>query len=116
MNLKLLPVLIALCLSACATTSPKGELPVSDLDAFRANVQMQAKRQTLPNGKEYCAELARTDEQQEDCLGDLEDGLWHANNRIESIARQVYNFVARMKLQRNPCKWWQRCPKNSATP
>lgn len=123
MNRKLLHVLIVLFLAACGTTLPRGDLPVSDLDAHKANVQREAQRQRLSNGKEYCGELAATEEAQEDCIGDLEDALFTANNQLDAVLKLTNNFVHRMKLLRNPCGFWQRTfnrqqcsPKNSATP
>ena len=60
MNLKLLLVLIVLCLSGCGTHSVKDDSPASDLDVLVLNVRADGAKVLLPNGRDYCAELART--------------------------------------------------------
>lgn len=123
MNLKLLPVLCVMFLSACATRTVSDDAPASDLDVLVANVRKDGKRVTLPSGKEYCAELAKTENQQDDCAGDLEDALFNANERGERQVQTVERFAERERLRRNPCNAWERLwryarctpDKNSAT-
>ena len=84
------------------------------------NVAKTTKPTLLPNGKEYCAELARTEDEQDDCMGDLEDALFNANRKGELTQQTLDKFIAREKLRRNPCGFFARmfaarC-KNSATP
>lgn len=104
MNRKLLIVLAALSLSACAS------LPVADAlpeKALQANVHSAARTRTLPNGREYCYELSETQKELDACTLDLED-LAHARGKqVESIVELVDKYVQRMRESR--CKWWQRC-------
>lgn len=63
---------------------------------------------TLPNGKTYCLELAKTEDAQDDCAGDLEDAFF-ASEQDKTIARGLFDKIARrLELQRNPCGWWSR--------
>lgn len=73
-----------------------------------ANVAKTTRPTLLPNGKEYCAELAKTEDEQDDCMGDLEDALYNSNRNGERTKQTVDNFVARERLRRNPCSWWER--------
>lgn len=107
MNLKLLLVLSAVLLTGCASPSVRDDSPASDLDALVASVRPDLVKTLLPNGKEYCAELATTERQQDDCLGDLEDGLFSANKDKDRALRTLLKGVARLKLARNPCRWYQ---------
>lgn len=123
MNRLWLIVVLALCLPACATRTVKDDSPASDLDAYVANVKRVGKPVMLPNGKDYCAELARTDEEQDECTGDLEDGLFSANKIILNLVWQAVQFTERQRLVRDPCNLVERLftpsqcrPKNSATP
>lgn len=112
MNLKLLPVLIVLFLTACGTRTVRDDSPASDLDVLVLNVQSEARPVLLPNGRDYCMELAASEQAQDECGGDLEDALYTSNKRAARILTTVQNFVAREKLRRNPCKWWQmRCKR-----
>ena len=113
MNRKLLLVPLALFLSACATHSAKDALPASDLDVLLLNVAKTTKVTLLPNGKEFCAELAADEDAQDDCLGDLEDALYAANRDGERTLLTVQRFVARERLRRNPCAWWERVLRRS---
>lgn len=115
MNLKLLIVLIVLCLTACVGRTVKDASPASDVDALVANVSKTTKPVLLPNGKEYCAELALTEDEQDDCMGDLEDGLYQSNRNGERTMQTVKDYANRERQRRNPCKWWQLRCKNSAT-
>lgn len=108
MNPKLLIVLIVLFLTACAGHTVRDELPASDLDALAMNVQREGRVVLLPNGKDYCAELADTEDRQDACMGDLEDALFNANLRLRRVVNLVTNGVVRLKQQRNPCGWWAR--------
>ncbi len=108
MNLKLLLVLCVLFLSACGTHTVKDASPASDLDVLVANVAKTTRPTLLPNGKEYCAELAATEDAQDDCTGDLEDALYNSNRNGQRTKQTVDNFVARERLRRNPCAWWER--------
>jgi hypothetical protein len=122
MNLRLLVVLSVLFLTACGTRIAKDDSPASDLDALAANVRKTTSRTLLANGKEYCAELARTEDEQDDCMGDLEDALYNSNRKGERTLQTVEAFIRRERLRRNPCNALQRAVlsrcqegKNSAT-
>ena len=108
MNLKLLIVLTAAFLTACAPHSVKDDSPASDLDVLVANVTKTTQPTLLPNGREYCAELAVDEDAQDDCMGDLEDALYAANRKAERTLRTVTDYAARERLRRNPCSWWEK--------
>lgn len=123
MNRTLLLALLALSLTACGPRIVKDDAPASDLDVLAANVRKTTSPTLLPNGKEYCAELARTQAEMDECTGDLEDALYNANRKGERTAQTVDKFIARERLTRNPCNAFQRLflsrcnpdAKNSAT-
>lgn len=100
--------LAVMSLSSCATNSVREDLPASDLVAYRESVRQTAQRQKLTNGREYCAELAATDQAQDKCMGDLEDALWRANQRITGLDALAERFVKRMELQFDPCNIFER--------
>ena len=114
MNLKLLPVLIVLCLTACAGRTVKDDSPASDLDALVSGVSRDLQPRTLPNGKEYCAELAKTEDQQDECMGDLEDGFFQSNRDKARAMSTLRNGVERIRLSRTPCRWHQLGCKRKA--
>lgn len=108
MNHKLPFVLIVLSLTACVQQPVKDASPASDLDAYLANVKREGKIRTLPNGKTYCVEDALTEKAQDECATDLEDTLFKANRGLTALVRRAEDFVHALKLQRNPCSWWER--------
>ena len=112
MNLKLLLVVIALFLTACAGPSVRGDLPESDLDALQANVNRDLRRTLLDNGKEYCAELALTEEAKDRCTGDLEDALFTSNRDKDRARDTLDRGIKRLKLIRNPCSFWEKLFRN----
>lgn len=112
MTLRLLTVLIALCLSACATTSGRGGSPASDLDALESSVARDLRKTTLPNGKTYCAEDAVTERQKDACTGDLEDAVFNANADKASARDTLRKGIQRIKLALDPCGWWARLTRN----
>jgi hypothetical protein len=107
MNRTLVLALSALCLTACGQHSVRDDSPASDLDALVSSVGRDLQPRLLPNGKEYCVELARTEREQDDCAGDLEDGLYASNRDKERGMSTLRDGVRRIKLSRNPCRWWQ---------
>lgn len=114
MNLKLLLVLIVLFLPACGQHSVRDDSPASDLDALVMSVREDLQVRTLSNGKEYCAELATTTEQQEACLGEVEDALYLSNRDKERAAGTLERGVERIKLARDPCRWYEvRCRREA---
>lgn len=108
MNLKLLPVLIVLSLTACAARTVRDDLPASDVDVLVANVSRTTTPTLLPNGKEYCLEDAASEDAQDDCSGDLEDALFMANRKAERTRETVQGYARSERLRRNPCRWWER--------
>lgn len=106
MTLKLLTVLLALFLSACATTSGSGASLVSALDALERNVKRDLAPRKLPNGREYCGELARDEEQQDECIGDLEDGFFKSNRDKERGAWTLTQGLKRLRLAITPCRFF----------
>lgn len=103
MNLKLLIVLCVLCLPACGTHSVRDDSPESDLTALVTSVKRDLQRRVLPSGREYCAELAKTQDEQDDCTGDLEDALYLSNRDKDRAANTLTKGVERLKLARQPC-------------
>lgn len=108
MNRILLFVLIVPCLLACAPRTVKDDAPASDLDVLVANVRKDGKAVLLPNGREYCAEFAATEDAQDVCLADAEDGLYMANRKLERQVRTVEAYATGERLRRNPCNAFQR--------
>lgn len=107
MNHKLLFVLLVLFLTACGTHSVRDDSPASELDAMEANARRDLQPRLLPNGKEYCAEDAKTEKQQDNCLGDLEDVAFKSNEDKARAMSGIETAVKRMKLMRNPCGFWK---------
>ena len=106
----LLPVLLALSLPACGTHSVRDGSPSSDLNALVLTVERQLPNRTLPNGKQYCAELATTEGEQDECMGDLEAlNLLRVRDR-ERALQQLRSSANRVKATRVTCGWWNyRC-------
>ncbi len=106
----LLPALLALSLAACGTHSVRDDSPSSDLDALVQTVERQLPNRTLPNGKQYCAELAATEGEQDECMGDLAAlPLLRVRARDRAL-HQLRGGAARIKATRVVCGWWQyRC-------
>lgn len=113
MNRLLLPVLIVLFLPACGVRTVKDESPASDLVAMQSGMKRALAPRLLPNGKTYCLELATTQEAQDECAGDLEDGVFLAEQDKRSGLALFDKFVRRLKLQRNPCGFWARTFNNA---
>ena len=114
MNLKLLLVLCAMFLTACATPTVKDDAPASDLDALVSSVSRDLRVRLLPNGKEYCAEFAKTEKAQDECLGDAEDALYQSNRDKQRARQTLETGVKRIKLARDPCRWYEvRCRREA---
>lgn len=107
MNQKLLLVLIVLFLTACGTRTVRDDSPASDLDALEASVSGDLKPRTLQNGKEFCAELARTEQAQDECLGDLEDVVYASNRDKERALGRLQRGFEWIRWRMNPCRWYQ---------
>lgn len=106
--LKLLIVLIALFLSACATSPAKDDSHASDLDALLSGARNNLKPRPLPNGKYYCIEDAVTEEAKDNCSLDLEDGKWQSEQDKARALDGIERGVERLRLARNPCSLWER--------
>jgi len=52
-------------------------------------------------------EDARTEEEQDDCAGDLEDGFFLAEQDKARGLSLLDNAIERLRLARNPCKFYQ---------
>lgn len=107
MTLKLLLALTVLFLTGCVSPTVRDDSPANDLDALEANVKRDLQTRVLSNGKEYCAELARTEQAQDECLGELEDGFYASNRDKERAADSLAKGIQRIRHSRNPCRWWQ---------
>lgn len=108
MNLKLLLVLTVLCLSGCGTHSVRDDSPASDLAVLVTAVNRDLTKTLLPNGRDYCAELAKTERAQDECMGDLEDALYSANRDKARASQTLTTGAKRIELSRNPCGFWER--------
>jgi hypothetical protein len=110
MNLKLLTGLLALFLTACGSLSARGDLPASDLVALRTVISADLQQRNLPNGRQYCGELARTERAQDECIGDLEDALYASNMDKQRARETLERSLLMMEYARTPCRWFQlRC-------
>ena len=89
MNLKLLLVLIVLFLPACSGRIIKDDSPANDLLALKANAERNLRPRLLPNGKLYCVELTKTEGQQDECAGDLEDDLVPVLGNKDAAGRPI---------------------------
>lgn len=60
----------------------------------------------------YCAELAKTERQQDACLGMLEDG--YSSSELDKAAAWLIlvRGLKRLELQRNPCSWWEKLKRS----
>ena len=116
MNLKLWLAATCLFLLAGCTHSVRGASPASDLDALQATVSQEIKPQTLPSGKEYCAEHAKTEDAQDKCLGDLEDLVYLLNRSMERGAKLLEQGLDRIRSERITCGWLDfSCRKKKRT-
>ena len=100
--------LLLLSMTACATRSVRDDSPASDLDALVTSVKSNSTVTLLPNGKEYCAELAKSDVDKDECTGDLEDALFNANRKAVRTVKIVEHGASEIKLSRNPCGMFRR--------
>lgn len=107
MNLKLLLVLIALSLTACAGRTTRDDSPESDLDSLTTNASRHLSPRTLPNGKTYCLEDARTEQEQDDCAGDLEDGFYASEQDKSRALTLVLKGIDRLRAARMECRWYE---------
>lgn len=99
--------LIVLSLAACATPSARDASPSSDLQALVQTVERQLPNRTLPNGRQYCAELAETEGEQDECLGDLEAlNLLRVRDRARAL-QQLRTGAGKIQAARMACRWWQ---------
>lgn len=108
MNLRLVLVVLALCLTVGCARSVRDDSPASDLDALELSVGKDLQRRLLPNGKEYCAELAKTEDQQDACLGDLEDALYQSNRDKDRARNTLRRGLERLRQARQPCGLFDR--------
>lgn len=112
MNLRLLPVILAACLlAACAHSNNavshgSGSRQI-DFDALASNAKQDLAPRTLPNGKLYCMELARTEKSQDSCGGDLEDTLLGSETDKAVGLANLLKGIERIRLSINPCRFWQ---------
>lgn len=61
---------------------------------------------TLPNGRLYCLELARTEQEQDSCAGDLEDAFLASETDKAVALANILRAVERIKLARTPCRFF----------
>lgn len=108
MNRILLIVLTLLFLTACAGRTVKDDSPASDLDALVAAVKRELPKRNLPNGRLYCMELADTEQEQDDCGGDLEDVLFLSEGDKDSAIVMLQQGVERLKVARRNCGFFKK--------
>lgn len=113
MNLRLLLVMLATCLLlGCAHSNSAGlrgkDSSATDLDALVSNARRDLAPRTLPNGKLYCMEEAKTEKAQDKCGGNLEDTLLDSEADKQVALANVVKAVERIKLSINPCGFFGR--------
>lgn len=108
MNRALVLMALSLFLAACGTSPAKDDSPASDLDALVASVKENAPKRTLPNGKIYCVEDSKNNDERDDCALDLEDLVWLRERDLARVVRVVEQGIERLRRQRSPCGWWGR--------
>ena len=81
--------------------------PESDLTAIVSGVKATLKPRLLSNGRLYCAELARTEDEQDECMGDLEDTLFKSESDKARAVDLVSKHVTTQRVVRRQCKWYQ---------
>ena len=119
MNHRLLLVILGVCLLLGCAHSNNGVLrgngsPTTDLDALESNAKRDLAPRTLPNGKLYCAELAKTEKAQDSCIGDLEDTLSSSETDKAVGLANLSKGVERIRLSINPCGFFDfRCRKRA---
>jgi hypothetical protein len=52
-------------------------------------------------------EIAESEDAQDECGGDLEDAVFSGNRKLERIWDLISNGFDRLRLQRDPCKWYE---------
>lgn len=72
------------------------------------SVNRDLQKTLLPNGREYCAELAKTERAQDECMGDLEDALYVSNRDKARASQTLTTGAKRIEQARNPCGWWAK--------
>lgn len=110
----LFPAMMLLFLTACGSVRTKDDSAASDLQALASEARENLPARHLPNGKLYCYEDARTEGQQDDCAGDLEDLVWLREQDIQRALRDLVDGVARIAQTRNPCGWFRRTFNSSS--
>lgn len=115
MNPKSLIVMLVLfllvgCVHSRSAGSRGSEQPRPDFDALVSNAKADLAPRTLPNGKLYCAELARAELAQDKCAGDLEDTLLASEtDKAVGLANLVLG-IERIRAALDPCRWFEfRC-------
>lgn len=115
MTLRLLIATLAACLIPGCAHFESADSYENGLDALVQSVQRELAPKTLPNGKIYCAELARTEREQDECLGDLEDFVYLLVRGDQRALELLTRGAARLKQARKPCRWWQwQCKRDYA--
>lgn len=105
---------LSLFLSACVSSLGRNDLPVSDLpaselDELATQLSRLAKKRRLSNGKVYCVEDSKSNEDLESCAIDLERTLWYSEMVDKpAIVELVERYVKRAKLARKPCTMVER--------
>lgn len=119
MNRKLLlAIVILFLLVGCAhfkSAGSKGkESTATDFDALVSNAKRDLAPRTLPNGKLYCSEEAKTQREEDDCLGDVEDTLLDSESDKAIGLANLIKAVDRIKISLFPCGVFTRIFNPSA--
>lgn len=110
-TLRSLSVILALSLSGCVSLPAKDDSRESDLEALTREARSIATPRTLPNGKTYCVEDARTEGERDACALMLEDAFYLSEEDKASLLRLVEKAVRRLSLARKPCGFWATITK-----
>lgn len=62
----------------------------------------------LANGKLYCAEFARTEDEQDTCMGDLEDAFFQSEADKKNGLTFFNSYLNILEKSRTKCGFWQR--------
>ena len=81
----------------------------SDLAAIQSTVTAELRPRLLPNGLEYCLELAETEGARDECSLDLEEALWLSNQDKARTRRFMDKVIERIHNDSRKCRVWRKC-------
>lgn len=100
--------ILSLLVTACGTQPVRDDSPANDLQTLSYATKQNTKKRLLPNGKEYCVELSRTNGELQTCALDLEDALYLSNQDKAILQQLIDRAMKRLELARNPCSFFEK--------